>query len=110
MGESPAARALRENALAASDAIERHLDRLPLHLVQESFITSSTWSSIRTTSTLSDAGRAGRVLSGVEAKVVSEKGREWLESFLGILVHHGEGEVARNIAKKYGEPQVQEDS
>ena len=106
-GETPARRALRENSVGACGAIERNLDRLPRHLVQETFLTSSQLTSIQSTSHVTAADKAGKVMDCVEVKVDSdndsEKGRHWLEVFVGVLVKYKEIDVAQGIARHYGE-------
>ena len=108
-GETPARRALRENSVAASEAVQRSLDKILQYLKQEKFITANQLDGIITTGGVSAAYKAGQALSAVEVKVDSGndpvKGREWLETFLKILRRQdiGEEAVAGEIAKLYGE-------
>ena len=108
MGETPARRALRENPVAASGAIERHLELFLQHLKAKGFMTADHASGIRSLSgvTVTDSSRAGKALDAVEVKVDSgnhpDKGRRWLETFLRILSDVGECQIASDIAKLYG--------
>ena len=108
-GETPARRALRENSVAASEAVQRSLPQTLQYLKQEKFITANQLDGIITTGGVSAAYKAGQALSAVEVKVDSGndpvKGREWLETFLKILRRQdiGEEAVAGEIAKLYGE-------
>ena len=107
-GETPARRALRENTVAASDAVGRSLHKVLQYFVQEKFITAGRMDEILSISGVSNARKASQALSAVEAKVDRGndpvKGRQWLETFLKILRRQdiGEEEVARDIAKIYG--------
>ena len=108
-GETPARRALRENSVAASEAVQRSLPLILQYLKQEKFITGNQLDGILTTSGVSASYKAGQALGAVEAKVDSGndpvKGGEWLETFLKILRRQdiGEEAVAKEIAKLYGE-------
>ena len=107
-GPTPARRALQENVVAASGAVERHLDLILQYFVQEKFITSHESQGIRSMTGVTAAHKAGRALNGVEVKVDSGNdpniGRKWLERFVWILRRQDVGEwvLARDIAKSYG--------
>ena len=108
-GESPARCALRKNSYEASKAIARHLDVVPQLLKEAAFITSGQWDNISSEYKAGVADKANNLLSAVEGQVNSgnnaEKGAQWLEEFVRILVNPDVNEpaIAIKIAQVYGE-------
>ena len=108
IGESAARRALRENTVAVSGLIQKHLHDLPDHLVQDSFISQGLVDGINSKQGVAAASKASEYLSAVKGKVNSgndaELGRQWLEKFVTILLTFEDvGTVTKNIAAAYGE-------
>ena len=108
-GETPARRALRENIVAVTEAVQRNLNVLPRHLMQKAFMTASHSDEIASTSGVSNAHKANGIMRAVEGKINSgnypERGRKWFKEFLVILMQQdiGEYEVAQDMAKVYSE-------
>ena len=108
-GETPARRALRENTVAVTEAVQRNLNVLPRHLMQKAFMTASHSDEIASTSGVSNAHKANGIMRAVEGKINSgnypERGRKWFKEFLVILMQQdiGEYEVAQDMAKVYSE-------
>ena len=104
--ETAAHRALRENTVAVAQAIQRHLEILPLYLIQTAFMTRAQFGTISTTAGASNADKANEILTLVEAKINrGHDGLEWLKQFVMILTKQEirEYDVAKDIAKVYGE-------
>ena len=103
-GETPACFALRNNTVAATEAVERHLSSLRSHLVQNAFMTGSAAIDIPG---VPNSRKANDIMRVVEAKVrsgrKSKAGRSWLEEFARILIDIGEYDVAQDMATDYGE-------
>ena len=105
-GETAARRALRENTVAVTDVIQRHLAVFPRYLKQTRFMTESQWDDVAST-THSNAHKANDYMRAVESKVDSgnnpDRGREWLKELIVILMRQDIGEyvVAQDMAKVY---------
>ena len=102
-GETAAHRALRENTVAVTDVIQRHLAVFPRYLKQTRFMTGSQWDDVAST-THSNAHKANDYMRAVESKVYNpDRGREWLKRLIEILMQAsiGEYDVAQNMAKFY---------
>ena len=107
-GETAARRALRENTVAVTDIIQRHLAVFPRYLKQTMFMTESQWDDVASI-THSDAHKANDYMRAVESKVNNpDRGREWLKKLMGILMQAsiGEYDVAQNMAKVYSKSVV----
>ena len=105
-GETPACFALRNNTVAATEAVGRHLSSLRSHLVQDAFMTGSAFGEIDIAG-VPNSRKANDIMRVVEAKVrsgrKSKAGRSWLEEFARILIDIGEYDVAQDMATDYGE-------
>ena len=105
--ETAAHRALRENTVAVTDAIQRHLTVFPRYLKQTSFMTESRWDDVATKTQVSNADKANDYMRAVESKVDSgnnpDRGRKWLKELIVILMRQDIGErvVAQDMAKVY---------
>ena len=105
--ETAAHRALRENTVAVTDAIQRHLTVFPRYLKQTSFMTESRWDDVASKTQVSNADKANDYMRAVESKVDSgnnpDRGRKWLKELIVILMRQDIGErvVAQDMAKVY---------
>ena len=109
IGETPARRALRENTVTVTGALQRHLSVIRSHLIEKHFMTDAQFEEIVSPSGISIAQKSNGIMGAIAAKVNSgnnpERGRRWLKEFLVILTQQdiGEYELAQDMAKVYCE-------
>ena len=101
--ETAARCALRENTVAVTEAIQKHLAVFPRYLKQTRFMTECQVDDIASTMH-SSANKANNFMSAVEFKVSDpDKGHKWLKKLIEIFMEASISEyaVAQNIAKVY---------
>ena len=86
--EHPQTYALRRNTKWVTDVIEQHLDDIVLLLMQEEkpFITASQKRKVTDILGLSKQENASKIVDFVTAKIDTDSGEAYFESFINVLV------------------------